>query len=258
MRMFKHVGEEGQRFFRKLWVLPEECIRLSQFSFCYGAFWFRSSENEPFNRSNAYQSCNHGCWFIFREATLEFLHPFSSPAIIAGTQLLQRFSPLLSPPIFPWTWEWALQLPHSSAKMQPMSQCHSLRVPAMHLHTQTHSPISQWQRDNQKEQVAGVVKTSEGRERPGQNLSGKNRQPCRQQRGRTPDANYADKWCRQLVNLATIYSLGDPNYHHSWRTNRQCAEWREGSSLPRSKTRVIWCLLTLAACIISVLWQPHC
>lgn len=33
-----------------------------------------------------------------------------------------------------------------------------------------------------------------------------------------PNANYIDEWRWLSVPLPAIYSLGDPNYHHTWRT----------------------------------------
>lgn len=33
-----------------------------------------------------------------------------------------------------------------------------------------------------------------------------------------PNANYIDEWRWLCIPLPAIYSLGDPNYHHTWRT----------------------------------------
>lgn len=177
-------------------------------------------------------------------------------AVLGGRALNMRASP---PVAAITTAKWQLKWQNS--------QCHNATASVsplctyIHTHTYTHPQSYVKIAGRQSNRTGGGCgDRGENLRKMGEawpeNLS-ESRQPCQQQQGRTPDANYADKWCWQLVHLGTIYSLGDPNYRHLWRTNRQCAERRGESWLPRSKTKVIWCLLTLAACIISVSWQPN-
>lgn len=90
------------------------------------------------------------------------------------------------------------------------------------------------------------------------------RQPCPYQQGRMPNANYIDEWHWLHIPLPAIYSLCDPNYQHTWRTKRAgCREKQSGGRQElhlwekKKKNRMIWCLLTLPACIITISWRPQ-
>lgn len=178
--------------------------------------------------------------FNFREK-LNRWHPFSLPSINAGTQILWGhcvFSNLSRHTRSTVLGGVALNMRASGSNYRTAqlnwqsSQCHSLCTLFAPTHTQSHVKIAGRQLNRTGGGCGGrgenLRKTGEAGP---ENLS-ESRQPCQQQRGWTPDANYADKWCWQLVRLAAIYSLGDPNYRHSWRTNRQWCRVKGGKLAP--------------------------
>lgn len=78
-----------------------------------------------------------------------------------------------------------------------------------------------------------------------------------------PNANYIDEWHWLSVLLPAIYSLSDPNYHHTWRTKHTgCrgndTEGREGLSRRRKKkTKKIKSWKDLMLVDITSLYYHH-